>query len=59
MIENYLLPFCIGFLIIIIPIIIWAIFCGYLYVTLGSWSLVEDAESFKKRAIHLIMFLSI
>ena len=59
MLENYLYPFGIGFMIIFVPILIWAVFSGYLYVTLGSWNLFTESESFVKKTISLFMFLLI
>jgi hypothetical protein len=59
MFENFIFPFFIGFLIVIIPIALYGLFYFFLLLTLGAWDNFEKADSLRKKAINLILFFVI
>lgn len=59
MFDNYILPFLSGFIIVIIPLILFCLFILFLVLTLGAWNNFEKADSLKNRAMYLFFFFMI
>ena len=57
MIENYLLPFFAGFIILFIPLLLLALFIVYYGISRGLWYLIISKESFKAKLLPILFFL--
>lgn len=57
MLDNYILPFLGGLFIVLIPIALYSFFYFFLLITLGTWNIIEKADSLKKTVGGILAFV--